>query len=159
MSSGNCLKPFLLYSIFANYFSGNHAGYRQLKGTRASAQEIGDIYEGLCQSYLTDFDVLLSGYAPSAAAVEAVGKIAVDIQKKTESKPGSFFWGMLYYASFLRLAYSRANRSLPDQSSTLSWVIRVGSMSTRTLYLHIRKLCTMRICYCQTNLKPSKHNP
>lgn len=84
----------MLYGTDANNLKGNHAGYRQLKGTRSSAQEIGDIYEGLRQSYLTDFDVLLSGYAPSAAAVEAVGKIAVDIQKRAESKPGSFFWGM-----------------------------------------------------------------
>lgn len=72
---------------------GNHTGYRQFKGTRATAQEITDLYEGLCQSNLTDFDVMLSGYAPSAAAVEAVGAIGIDLQKKAEAKPGSFFWG------------------------------------------------------------------
>jgi pyridoxine kinase len=37
---------------------------------------------------------MLSGYAPSAAAVEAVGAIGLDLQRKAESKPGSFFWGM-----------------------------------------------------------------
>ena len=36
---------------------------------------------------------MLSGYAPSAAAVEAVGAIGIDLQKKAENKPGSFFWG------------------------------------------------------------------
>lgn len=37
---------------------------------------------------------MLSGYAPSAAAVEAVGAIGMDLKKKSE-KPGSFFWGRL----------------------------------------------------------------
>lgn len=37
---------------------------------------------------------MLSGYAPSAAAVEAVGAIGLDLQRKAESNPGSFFWGM-----------------------------------------------------------------
>ena len=72
---------------------GNHTGYRQFKGTRASADEIRDIYEGLKQSNLTDFDVMLSGYAPSAEAVEAVGSIARDLRFKSSMKPGSFFWG------------------------------------------------------------------
>ena len=73
--------------------SGNHTGYRQFKGTRASADEIRDIYEGLKQSNLTDFDVMLSGYAPSAEAVEAIGSIARDLRFKSSMKPGSFFWG------------------------------------------------------------------
>jgi pyridoxine kinase len=72
---------------------GNHTGYRQVKGTKATAQEIRDLYQGLKQSYLTDFDVLLSGYSPSATAVEAVGEIGLDLQRKAEKKPGSFFWG------------------------------------------------------------------
>jgi pyridoxine kinase len=41
---------------------------------------------------LTDFDVLLSGYAPSAAAVEAVGEIGEDLKRRAEKKPGSAFW-------------------------------------------------------------------
>lgn len=72
---------------------GNHSGYRQFKGTRATAEEISDLYQGLCQSNLTDFDVMLSGYAPSAAAVQAVGAIGIDLKQKAESKAGSFFWG------------------------------------------------------------------
>ncbi|EYE93599.1 pyridoxal kinase [Aspergillus ruber CBS 135680] len=70
----------------------NHTGYRQFKGTRATAQEISNLYQGLCQSNLTDFDVMLSGYAPSAAAVEAVGAIGLDLQQKAQKAPGSFFW-------------------------------------------------------------------
>ncbi|EZF29807.1 pyridoxal kinase [Trichophyton interdigitale MR816] len=70
----------------------NHTGYRQFKGTKSSAQEITNLYEGLRQSYLTDFDVLLTGYAPSATAVEAVGAIAMDLKKKASKQPGSFFW-------------------------------------------------------------------
>lgn len=74
---------------------GNHTGYRQFKGTRATAEEIRNLYEGLCMSNLTDFDVMLSGYAPSAAAVEAVGSIGQDLQRKAAARPGSFFWGAL----------------------------------------------------------------
>ena len=36
---------------------------------------------------------MLSGYAPSAAAVEAVGAIGMDLQKRAEKNPGAFFWG------------------------------------------------------------------
>ena len=79
----------MAYALLA----GNHTAYKQVKGTTASAEEIRDIYEGLKQSYLTDFDVMLSGYAPSAGAVEAVGAIGRDLQLKSLTKPGSFFWG------------------------------------------------------------------
>ena len=72
---------------------GNHTGYGQVKGTKSSAKEILALYLGLCQNDLTDFDVLLSGYAPSAAAVEAVGEIGMDLQRKSSRGPGSFFWG------------------------------------------------------------------
>ena len=72
---------------------GNHTGYGQVKGMKSSAKEISALYQGLCQNYLTDFDVLLSGYAPSAAAVEAVGEIGMDLQRKSSKRPGSFFWG------------------------------------------------------------------
>lgn len=78
-----------------DYEIGNHTGYRQFKGTKSSAQEITTLYEGLRQSYLNDFDVLLTGYAPSATAVEAVGDIAMDLKKRASKRPGSFFWGEL----------------------------------------------------------------
>ena len=44
---------------------------------------------------------MLSGYAPSAAAVEAVGAIGMDLQRKAEKNPGSFFWGELPSLSVL----------------------------------------------------------
>ncbi|KAK2798437.1 putative pyridoxal kinase [Onygenales sp. PD_10] len=95
---GNTMATFVMQSLGCDvaaintvHFS-NHTGYRQVKGTKATAEEISALYEGLNQSYLTDFDVLLSGYAPSAAAVEAVGEIALDLRRKSRGKPGSFFW-------------------------------------------------------------------
>lgn len=44
---------------------------------------------------------MLSGYAPSAAAVEAVGAIGLDLQQKAQAKPGSFFWGMFLFLCVL----------------------------------------------------------
>lgn len=73
--------------------TGNHTGYNQFKGTKTSAEELSEIYEGLKQSYLTDFDILLSGYAPSADAVKAIGHIARDLKLNASTKPGAFFWG------------------------------------------------------------------
>lgn len=58
-----------------------------------SAAEIRDVYEGLKQSHLANFDILLSGYAPGADAVEEVGQIARDLKQRAAPKPGSFFWG------------------------------------------------------------------
>ncbi|KAI9036000.1 pyridoxal kinase [Aspergillus affinis] len=122
----------------------NHAGYRQLKGTRATADEITALYEGLCQSHLTDFDVMLSGYTPSAAAVEAVGAIGRDLQRKAEKKPGSFFWvldpvmgdlGRLYVNDDVVPAYKKtiqhADLILPNQfeAEVLSG-IKITSLST-----------------------------
>ena len=57
------------------------------------AAELEQLYEGLRQSNLTNFDVLLTGYVPSAEAVRAVGKIGRDIKFNAGTKPGSFFWG------------------------------------------------------------------
>ncbi|KAL8763100.1 MAG: hypothetical protein Q9184_000993 [Pyrenodesmia sp. 2 TL-2023] len=70
----------------------NHLGYRQSKGTQASAEEISELYAGLKQSYLIDFDVILTGYAPSAKVVDAMGVIGRDLKLKASVKPGSFFW-------------------------------------------------------------------
>ena len=44
------------------------------------------------KSHLTDYDMLLTGYAPSAAAVDAIGQIARDLKLKAGTKAGSFFW-------------------------------------------------------------------
>jgi pyridoxine kinase len=76
--------------------TGNHLAYKQVKGTKSSAQQILDLYEGLRQSNLTNFDVLLTGYVPSAETVQAIGKIGRDIKFNAGTKPGSFFWGNRY---------------------------------------------------------------
>ena len=85
-------------SIPADAEAGNHTGYKQFRGTKASAQEIRDLYDGLKQSYLTDFNVLLTGYAPGAEAVEAIGSIARDLKLKGSMKPGSFFWSKILWS-------------------------------------------------------------
>lgn len=147
---GNTMATFVMQSLGCEvaalntvHFS-NHTGYRQFKGTRATAQEITDIYQGLCQSYLTDFDVMLSGYAPSAAAVEAVGAIGLDLQKRAEKKLGSFFWvldpvmgdqGRLYVSDDVVPAYKKtihhADLILPNQfEAELLSGIKITSLHT-----------------------------
>lgn len=108
--------------------TGNHTGYKQVKGTKVSAQEITDLYDGLKQSYLDDFDMMLSGYIPGAEAVQAVGRIAAELKEKARSSPGSFFWvldpvmgdnGRLYVADDVVPAYKsllpHADLILPNQ--------------------------------------------
>ena len=51
-----------------------------------------ELWDGLKNAKLDKFDMLLSGYCPSAALVEQVGKIAREIRFRTTMKPGSFFW-------------------------------------------------------------------
>ena len=36
---------------------------------------------------------MLSGFAPSADAVEAISAIGKDLKQQVSNKPGSFFWG------------------------------------------------------------------
>ncbi|OGM45538.1 pyridoxine kinase [Aspergillus bombycis] len=128
------------------HFSESLQPYRlqAIQGHQATAEQITELYEGLCQSHLTDFDVMLSGYAPSAAAVEAVGAIGMDLQRKAEKNPGSFFWvldpvmgdqGRLYVSNDVVPAYKRiihhADLILPNQfeAETLSG-IKITSLST-----------------------------
>lgn len=75
--------------------TGNHTAYKQVKGTKTSAEEIEELYEGLRQAGLNNFDCLLTGYMPSAEAVQTVGKIGRDLKYNAATKPGSFFWGEL----------------------------------------------------------------
>lgn len=83
----------VMFSITILIKTGNHTAYKQVKGTKTSAQELEQLYEGLRQSNLTSFDVLLTGYVPSAEALRSVGKIGRDIKFNAGTKPGSFFWG------------------------------------------------------------------
>lgn len=107
---------------------GNHTGYRQVKGRKTPASEIRELYQGLKQSYLTDFDMLVSGYAPSADVVDAIGFIARDLRYRASVKPGGFFWildpvmgdqGRLYVAEEIVPAYRQLIREadliLPNQ--------------------------------------------
>jgi pyridoxine kinase len=128
----------------------NHTAYKQVKGRKVPAAEILDLYEGLKQSYLIDFDVLLSGYVPSAEAVEAVGKIARDLKHEASLKPGSFFWvldpvmgdnGRLYipepevpaYKSLLRYA----DLILPNQfEAELLSEVKIQDLSSLASAVH-----------------------
>jgi pyridoxine kinase len=82
----------------------------------------------LRQSYLDDFDMMLSGYIPGAEAVAAVGKIAKELKEKYKTSPGRFFWvldpvmgdnGRLYVADEVVPAYKAllpyADLILPNQ--------------------------------------------
>ncbi|KAF2435866.1 Ribokinase-like protein [Tothia fuscella] len=147
---GNTMATFVMQSLGCEvsaintvHFS-NHTGYKQVKGRKTPAEEIQQLYEGLQQSLLNDFDVLLSGYIPSAEAVEEVGKIGRELKYNSAMKPGSFFWvldpvmgdaGHLYvsedvvpvYKSLLR----HADLILPNQfeAETLSDV-KITDLST-----------------------------
>ena len=71
---------------------GNHVAYRAFKGRKSEPSEVRDIYAGLKETLLDDFDMMLSGYCPSAALVEEVGKIAREQKLANNTKPGKFFW-------------------------------------------------------------------
>ncbi|EPE29173.1 Ribokinase-like protein [Glarea lozoyensis ATCC 20868] len=120
---GNTMATFVMQSLGCEVSSINtvQLRYGQAKGTRATASEISDLYQGLRDSYLDSFDMMLSGYLPGAAAVEAV----------------AFFWvldpvmgdnGKLYVAEDVVPAYKAlikdADLILPNQfeAETLSGV-------------------------------------
>lgn len=67
-------------------------GYKRFKGRKSTPEEISELYEGLKDAHLNNFDVLLSGYCPSAAIIDEVGRIARERKLKATTKPGSFFW-------------------------------------------------------------------
>ncbi|KAH7564208.1 hypothetical protein BM1_01255 [Bipolaris maydis] len=95
---GNKMATFVMQSLGCDVSAintvhySNHTAYKQIKGTKTSAGEILELYEGLRQSNLNNFDVLLTGYVPSAEAVQAIGTIGRDIKFNAGTKPGSFFW-------------------------------------------------------------------
>ncbi|EHK17556.1 uncharacterized protein TRIVIDRAFT_80600 [Trichoderma virens Gv29-8] len=131
---GNKVAVFVLQSLGFEVAAlntvqfSNHTGYMQWTGTRATAQEITDLYNGLKQSYLDDFDMMLSGYIPGAEGVTAVGNIAKGLKEKFQNSPGKFFWvldpvmgdnGKLYVAPEVVPAYKAllpyADLILPNQ--------------------------------------------
>jgi hypothetical protein len=121
-----------------------------VKGTKTSAEEIATLYEGLRQSNLGNFDVLLTGYVPSAEAVQAIGKIGRDIKFNAGTKPGSFFWGEQYFEA-------NATRS-PNggQCLTQSWATMASCTSQRTKFPSTRHCYARRTSSYQTSSKPSE---
>ncbi|KAF1814024.1 putative pyridoxal kinase [Eremomyces bilateralis CBS 781.70] len=97
---GNTMATFVLQllgcevSAINTVHYSNHTAYKQIKGTKTSAEQIAELFEGLKQSHLDDFDVLLSGYIPSAEGVATVGKIGRELRLRSMMNPGSFFWVM-----------------------------------------------------------------
>ncbi|KAI1203925.1 Ribokinase-like protein [Nemania serpens] len=131
---GNKIAVFVLQSLGCDAAAlntvqfSNHTGYRRVKGTKLTAQEITDLWDGLKQSHLDDFDMMLSGYVPGAAGVEAVGRIGRELKANAASNPGSFFWvldpvmgdnGKIYVAEDVVPAYQslihHADLILPNQ--------------------------------------------
>ncbi|KAI9759615.1 MAG: putative pyridoxal kinase, partial [Candelina submexicana] len=136
-------------------FAGNHTGYGQVKGTKTSADEIRELYHGLKQSYLDDYDMMLSGYIPSAEGVDAVGSIARDLKLKSGMKTGSFFWvldpvmgddGRLYVNENIVPAYKNLLREadliLPNQfeAELLSDTKITSLKSLITAVTHLHKI-------------------
>ncbi|KAI9668966.1 MAG: putative pyridoxal kinase [Trizodia sp. TS-e1964] len=129
----------------------NHSAYRQLKGTKTTAKEIQEIWEGLTQSYLTDFDMMLSGYIPGAEAVNEVGAIARELKSKASKVLGSFFWaldpvmgdeGRLYVNEDVIPAYKillkDADLVLPNQfEAELLTGIKIDSLTALVSAMHI----------------------
>jgi pyridoxine kinase len=70
--------------------TGNHVAYKRFNGRKSTPSEVAALYAGLKNARLDDFDMLLSGYCPSAALVQEVGKIGRELRQK--ASPGKFFW-------------------------------------------------------------------
>ncbi|KXT07650.1 hypothetical protein AC578_10189 [Pseudocercospora eumusae] len=95
---GNTMATFCMQTLgcevsaihTVNY--SNHVAYRTFTGRKTTPSEVADLYNGLKSALLHNFDVLLSGYCPSAALVHEVGKIGRDNKTRAATKPGSFFW-------------------------------------------------------------------
>ncbi|KAJ4163869.1 hypothetical protein LMH87_005573 [Akanthomyces muscarius] len=131
---GNKVAVFVLQSLGCDTAAlntvqfSNHTGYRHWTGTKATAQEISDLYRGLKDNYINDFDMMLSGYIPGAEGVLAVGAIAKELKAASQQRPGDFFWvldpvmgdnGNLYVAADVVPAYksllSYADLIIPNQ--------------------------------------------
>ena len=150
------MATFVLQSLSAQVSAintvcySNHLAYRQSRGRKVPASEILEIFQGLQDSYLTDFDVLLSGYVPDAETVAAVGKIARLLKDEARLRPGGFLWvldpvmgdnGRLYipegevpaYKSILR----EADLILPNQfEAELLSEVTISDLSSLGTAIH-----------------------
>lgn len=178
---GNKIAVFVLQSLGCDVAAlntvqfSNHTGYRQWKGTKVSAQEISDLYQGLKESYLDDFDMLLTGYIPGAEAVEAVGKIGRDLREKSKRDPGRFFWvldpvmgdnGRLYVAEDVVPAYKalihHADLILPNQfEAELLSETKITNMDSLTKAIQVLhdKYKVPHIVITSVNLDAPDHPP
>ncbi|RKF60313.1 putative pyridoxal kinase C6F6.11c [Golovinomyces cichoracearum] len=115
----------------------NHLGYGQVKGTHASSSEIIEIWKGLQDLHLDDFQILLSGYLPDPQSVDAMAVIGQELRAKSKKSPGRFFWivdpimgdnGKLYVSESMVPAYKSVLQNtdliLPNhfEAETLSGV-------------------------------------
>jgi len=57
-------------------------GYGRWTGFNTSAEQILELFQGLEKSDINNFQYLLTGYVPSAAALEAVGSIGKSLKRK-----------------------------------------------------------------------------
>ena len=72
---------------FSNHTGPNNnvwliAGYSQWTGFSTTSDQILELFQGLQQSGLDNFQYLLTGYLPNAAAVSAIGTIAKALKNK-----------------------------------------------------------------------------
>lgn len=101
----------------------NHTGYGQWTGPRTQPDVVAELYAGLRQSNLTDFDVLLTGYIPSAAVLREVAIIARDLKSMRRDRD-QILWvldpvmgdqGKLYVSAELVSGYKEIiSRGEPD---------------------------------------------
>ncbi|GAO14380.1 hypothetical protein UVI_02055060 [Ustilaginoidea virens] len=178
---GNKIAVFTLQSLGYDVAAlntvqfSNHTGYRQWTGTKVSAQEVTDLYDGLRQSYLDDFDMMLSGYIPGAEAVVAVGDIAKELKEKNKRSPSGFFWvldpvmgdnGKIYVEEDVVPAYKGliqfADLILPNQfeAELLSDLKIVGMASLKAAIqaLH-EKYRVPHVVITSVNFSPSGQPP
>lgn len=59
----------------------NHTGYGSVRGTKTTAAELSELYEGLTNIGIT-YDAYLTGYVPGAEALDAVGRIGMDMKRR-----------------------------------------------------------------------------
>ncbi|KAL7271252.1 putative pyridoxal kinase [Rhizina undulata] len=90
---GNSVTTFVLQLLGTEVLAlntvqySNHSGYRQskgdqIKGYKVTAKQIEELYEGLKENYLDDFEMMLTGYVPGSEELKAVGKIGIEMKEK-----------------------------------------------------------------------------
>ncbi|KAM0242818.1 hypothetical protein ACHAPO_001241 [Fusarium lateritium] len=134
-----------------------------------------DLWDGLKQSYLDDFDVMLSGYIPGAEAVDAVGKIGRELKDKSRDIPGKFFWaldpvmgdnGKIYVSPEVVPAYKRlihdADLILPNQfEAELLSEVKINDMDSLRKAIQVLhdKYKVPHIVITSVNLEAPDHPP